>query len=181
MSATHRRPQLPLAAAAVAVLAWGFGPLFVREIDASASAIVLWRILLALPIAIGVAYATGGALSWVLLRRAFMTGVCFALSIVAGFTSFQETSIANATLIPALQPALVLLLAMRMFGERRSRAEVVWAIVAFAGVTVVVLGADTANASIYGTILVAVMMFMPNGLASLARDLSARFRTTPRV
>ncbi|MBN8477472.1 MAG: branched-chain amino acid ABC transporter permease [Burkholderiales bacterium] len=34
---------------------------------------------------------------------------------------------------------------------------------------------------IYGTILVAVMMFMPNGLASLARDLSARFRTTPRV
>ena len=173
MSATHRRPQLPLAAAAVAVLAWGVGPLFVREIDASASAIVLWRILLALPIAIGVAYATGGALSWVLLRRAFMTGVCFALSIVAGFTSFQETSIANATLIPALQPALVLLLAMRMFGERRSRAEVVWAIVAFAGVTVVVLGADTANASIYGDVLAVANLVVFTAYFLLAKQARA--------
>lgn len=156
MTAIHRRPQLPLLAAMVAVLAWGFGPLFVREIDASASAIVLWRILLALPIAIGVAYATGGAVTMALLRRAGMTGVCFAVSVISGFTSFQETSIANATLIPALQPALILLLASRMFGERRTRAEVLWAVVAFAGVTVVVLGTDASSASRYGDLLAVV-------------------------
>lgn len=170
MTATHRRPQLPLLAAVVAVFAWGFGPLFVREIDASASAIVLWRILFALPIAIGVAYATGGAISWALLRRSAMTGVCFALSIVAGFTSFQETSIANATLIPALQPALVLLVAMRMFGERRSRAEVLWAVVAFAGVTAVVLGSDSANASVYGDVLAVVNLVVFTGYFLLAKQ-----------
>jgi drug/metabolite transporter (DMT)-like permease len=142
-----------LLAATVAVLAWGFGPLFVREIDAPASAIVLWRILVALPIAVGVAYATGGAITWALLRRSAMTGVCFAVSIIAGFSSFQETSIANATLIPALQPALVLLVATRLFGERRSRGELAWAFVAFAGVTAVVLGADGADASWYGDLL----------------------------
>lgn len=173
MTATHRHAQLPLLAAVVAVFAWGFGPLFVREIDASASAIVLWRILLALPIAIGVAYATGGAITWALLRRSFMTGVCFAISIVAGFTSFQETSIANATLIPALQPALVLLLAFRMFGERRARAEVVWAIVAFAGVTAVVLGADSASSSRYGDLLAIVNLVVFTGYFLLAKQARA--------
>jgi len=150
---THRRAQLPLLAVVAAVIAWGFGPLLVRSIDASAATIVLWRVLLALPIAVGVAYATGGRLSWGLMRAAFLTGVCFAVSIVAGFTSFQETSIANATLIPALQPALVLILATRLLGERRSRTEVAWALVAFAGVTAVVVGADTHQASLDGDIL----------------------------
>jgi drug/metabolite transporter (DMT)-like permease len=170
VTATHRRPQLPLLAAVVAVFAWGFGPLFVREIDASASAIVLWRILLALPIAIGVAYATGGAITWALLRRSAMTGVCFAISVIAGFTSFQQTSIANATLIPALQPALILLLATRMFGERRSRSEVLWAIVAFAGVTAVVLGADSANASLYGDVLAVVNLAVFTAYFLLAKQ-----------
>ena len=70
--------------------------------------IVFWRVLLALPVSVGVAYATGGRLSWGLVRQAALIGICFAISIIASFTSFRETSIANATLIPALQPALVL-------------------------------------------------------------------------
>lgn len=153
MSVTHRRPQLPLAAVGVAVLAWGVAPLLVRAIDADSATIIFWRVLLALPVAVGVAYATGGGMSAAIMRRAAMTGVCFAISIVVGFSSFRETSIANATLIPALQPALILVFASRMFGERRTRAEVLWAVVAFAGVSVVVLGASGAGASIYGDLL----------------------------
>ena len=63
---------------------------------------------------------------------AFPAGVCFALSFIFGFASFQETSIVNATLIPALQPVLILLLATRMFGERRSGVELAYAALAFA-------------------------------------------------
>jgi len=110
-------------------------------------------VLLALPIAVAVAYATGGGMSWSILRRGALTGVCFALSIITSFSSFRETSIANATLIPALQPALILVLAGRLFGERRTRSEVVWALVAFVGVTVVVLGANGQSASWYGDLL----------------------------
>lgn len=153
MSAPHPRPHLPLVAVAIAVVVWGVGPLFVRAIDADAATIVLWRVLLALPIAVAVAYATGGGMSWTMLRRATVTGICFAVSMIAGFSSFRETSIANATLIPALQPALILVLASRMFGERRSPGEVVWALVAFAGVSAVVLGASGGETSTYGDLL----------------------------
>ena len=154
MSTVHHRPQLPLAAVVVAVAAWGTAPLFVRAIDTDSTAtIILWRVLLALPVAVAFAYVTGGRMSWTMLRRALITGICFALSIIAGFSSFRETSIANATLIPALQPALILVLASRMFGERRTRGEVLWALVAFVGVVVVVLGASAGDASWYGDLL----------------------------
>ena len=117
MDATIGRTRhLPLIAASIAVFAFGFGPLLVRGIDASSAMIVFWRVLLAIPVSVAVAYATGGRLSWGLMRQATLIGICFAISIIASFTSFRETSIANATLIPALQPALVLVFAARMFG-----------------------------------------------------------------
>ena len=170
MAVTHRRPHLPLVAAAVAVVAWGFGPLFVRGIDAPAPVIILWRVLVALPIAIGVAYATGGGLSVQLVRRAFLTGVCFALSIIAGFMSFQKTSIVNATLIPSLSPALVLIVASRMFGERRSRTEIVCAVVAFVGVAAVVVGSHATGGSVSGDLLAVANLLVFTGYFLLAKQ-----------
>jgi len=170
MTPTHRHARLPLVAAMVAVVAWGFGPLFVRGIDADASVIILWRVLLALPVAIGVAYATGGRITMDLLRRAFLTGVCFALSIIAGFMSFQKTSIVNATLIPALSPALVLIVASRMFGEHRSRTEVVCAGIAFLGVAAVVVGSHATGGSVYGDLLAAANLLVFTGYFVLAKQ-----------
>jgi drug/metabolite transporter (DMT)-like permease len=163
------RAHLPILAVVVAVLAWGAGPLLVRSIDAGAPAIIFWRVLFALPIAVATAYLTGGRMSWDLLRRAAPTGVCFALSIVAGFSSFQETSIANATLIPALQPALILCFATRLFGERRSRVELVWAVVAFVGVSVVVLGTSADGATRYGDLLAVANLAVFTGYFLLAK------------
>jgi len=170
VTAVHRRPALPLAAAVAAIVAWGFGPLGVRAIDASAATIVMWRMLLALPIALGVAYLTGGRMSAALMRRSFVTGVCFAVSIVSGFMSFQRTSIASATLIPALQPALILLVATRLFGERRSRSELGWALVAFVGVAVVVLGASGGHDTVVGDVLAVVNLLVFTAYFLLAKQ-----------
>ena len=159
-AAIGRTRHLPLIAASVAVVAFGFGPLLVRGIDASSAMIVFWRVLLALPVSIGVAYATGGQLSWKLVRQAVLIGICFAISIIASFTSFRETSIANATLIPALQPALVLVFAARMFGERRTRADIVCVIVAFLGVSAVVLASSAGDTSLYGDLLAVVNLLV---------------------
>ena len=159
-AAIGRTRQLPLIAASIAVVAFGFGPLLVRGIDASSAMIVFWRVLLALPVSIGVAYATGGRLSWKLARQAVLIGICFAISIIASFTSFRETSIANATLIPALQPALVLVFAARMFGERRTRADIVCVIVAFLGVSAVVLASSAGDTSRYGDLLAVVNLLV---------------------
>jgi drug/metabolite transporter (DMT)-like permease len=160
---------VPIAAASVAVFAWGFGPLFVKGIDASAQSIVFYRVLVAIPIAVAVAYLTGGRLTLGLLRTAFPTAVCFALSIMAGFASFRETSIVNATLIPALQPALVIFAAVPLFGERRSRSEITWAAVAFAGVAIVVAGASGAHETVRGDLLAVANLLVFTGYFLLAK------------
>ena len=107
MTVQHRRSGLPLLAVALAVFAWGFGPLFVKGIDASAPTIVFWRVLIGTVIAVAFAYLMGGRITMRMLVIAFPAAVCFALSFIFGFASFRETSIVNATLIPALQPVLI--------------------------------------------------------------------------
>jgi len=152
MTVQHRRSGLPLFAVALAVFAWGFGPLFVKGIDASFNTIVFWRVLIGTAIAVAFAYLTRGRLTWRLLVIAFPAGVCFGISFIAGFASFQETSIVNATLIPALQPVLILLLATRMFGERRTGTELAFAALAFTGVVMVVAGASADGSSLEGNL-----------------------------
>jgi drug/metabolite transporter (DMT)-like permease len=152
MTVQHRRSGLPLLAVALAVFAWGFGPLFVKGIDASSPTIVFWRVLIGTVVAVVFAYIAGGRITLRLVLIAFPAGVCFALSFIFGFASFQETSIVNATLIPALQPVLILLFATRLMGERRSGAELVFAALAFAGVVVVVAGASSDGASLEGNV-----------------------------
>lgn len=125
----------------VAVVAWGFGPLIVRAISASSTTIAMYRITLALPVMVALAYIFGGRITWAVVRSALIPGVLFFLSIITGFASFQRTSIALATLIPAVQPALILFLAPRIFGERSSRRQNGFAVVAMIGVLGVVVAA----------------------------------------
>jgi len=146
------RARLAISIAAVAVFAWGFGPLLVRGIDASAPTIVFWRVLFGTVIAIAFAYLMGGRITWRLLVTAFPAGVCFGLSFIFAFTSFQETSIVNATLIPALQPVLILFVAARMFGEHRSATDLAFSALALVGVVIVVAGASSDGASLEGNV-----------------------------
>lgn len=148
----HRVVWLPYLAVGLALLGWGCGPLFVNSIDASAQAIVLWRTMIAIPVMVGVAYATGGRLDLKLLRIAIPAGICFGLSFITSYESFRKTSIAAATLIPSLQPALILVAAGLLFGERRTRREILLALVAFAGITAVVLAASAGTTTMEGNL-----------------------------
>jgi drug/metabolite transporter (DMT)-like permease len=160
-------------AVGVAVVMWGSAPLLVRAIDASTATIVLWRTMITIPIAIVVAYATGGRLSWKLLRDSSPAAVCFAGCMVTGFMAFRETSIANATLIPALQPALVLLVARRLFAEHRSAMEMSWAVVALGGVAIVVLSANRQDASWSGDLLAVANLGLFTGFFLFAKHARA--------
>ena len=57
------------------------------------------------------------------------------------FTSLKLTSVANVAILGALQPALVLLVAGALFGERVTAQAAVWSAVAVCGAALVVLGA----------------------------------------
>ena len=81
MTVQHQRTSLPLFAVAVAVFAWGFGPLFVKGIDAPTPTIVFWRVTIGTAIAIAFAYMVGGRITFKLVVVAFPAGVCFALEL----------------------------------------------------------------------------------------------------
>jgi drug/metabolite transporter (DMT)-like permease len=159
---THASSRdLPLLAGSLAVVAWGFGPLIVRGISASAPSIIVFRIGFAVPVMIAVAYLTGGRITFAVLRRALFPGVLFALSMMASFESYKATSIAVATLIPAVQPALVLFVAFRLFGERSAGRQIVLAIAALAGVFGVVLAAgNTSGTAMRGNLLAVVNLLL---------------------
>lgn len=146
-AAVARHAEYALLGACVASFAWGIGPLAVRGIDAGAVNTAFWRLWLAVPIAWLLARPAGG-LDLRTLRRSVGPGVLFALSLVTGWTAIRETSVANATIIPALQPVLVLLVASRTFGERIRRRDLVLGAVGLVGVVVfIAVASDTSGAT----------------------------------
>lgn len=154
MRTSEGRARLAISIAAVAVFAWGFGPLLVRGIDASAGTIVFWRLWIAMPVMLSAAYFTGGRVSLPLLKAVFVPGVLFGISTLVGFSSYQTTSIANATLIGALQPVLMLFIGPLLFGERAGSRQILLAVIALGGISTVVLGANqSSGASLHGDVL----------------------------
>lgn len=109
--ADRRRADLPIAAVVSAVFFWSFGPLIVRGSTVSSMTFTFWRLWLAVPVMWIAAYALGGEISWSIFRRALVPGLFFGGSMMTSFVAFRETSIANATLIPSLTPAVVLVVA----------------------------------------------------------------------
>ena len=151
---------LPAVAVCVAVVFWGLGPLFVRAIDASAITIVFWRLWIAVPVTIGLAALLRQPLTRAALRAAVPAGLVFAVSVVFSFASFQQTSVANASLIGVMTPIPVLLVAGRLFGERVTRRSLVFAALSIVGVIAVVVGAGSGSgASLKGDLLAFISLF----------------------
>jgi drug/metabolite transporter (DMT)-like permease len=102
----------------------------------------------------------GGRLRWRLLWAALPAGIAFAADIGLFFTAVKHTTVANATMISALQPALVLFVAGPLFGERVRMSDVWWTVVALVGVAVVVFGSSTTPAwSPFGDLMAVACLF----------------------
>lgn len=137
----------------VAVIAWGIGPLLVRGMSVSGYTVALYRMWLGVPTMLIAARVWGRPLTLQTLRRCVFPGVFFGASMLMGFVAVRTTSIAHATLIGALTPALVLLGINRFVGERSDPAKIPAALVAFAGLALVIMnGNDTSGASMRGDV-----------------------------
>jgi drug/metabolite transporter (DMT)-like permease len=77
------------------------------------------------------------------IRVAAPGGLLLAADMMLFFSSVKLTSVAVATVISALQPALVMLMAGRLLGERVDRRNIAWTALAIAGVAIIVLGGGT--------------------------------------
>lgn len=148
-----RSDTLAIPAVALAVVAWGIGPLLVRGMGVSGYTVALYRMWLGAPAMLLATHLWGQPLTLGVLRRCIVPGVFFGSSMLMGFMAVRTTSIAHATLIGSLTPALVLLGANRLVGERSDARRFPAAIVSFLGLAIVILvGGDAAGASLTGDI-----------------------------
>lgn len=169
-SSLRSREDIHVIAAVVAVSAWGVGPIFNKLISVSTPSIVFYRVLLGVPLMVGAAYLNGGRIDAVLLRKATLPGVLFAVSMITGFASVKMTSIANATLVTTLQPVLVLFVAPKLFGERITARKLFFSSTSMVGVLVVVLAAaSTSGAHLSGDLLAVLNVVLWTGYFVMAK------------
>lgn len=141
MPTTSRRTAGILATTA-GVTIWGASSTMVKSIDGiDAVGISFHRLVIGAVLLVVVHLARGGRITARTLRLSFWGGIAFGLDIVLFFSALRETSVANATVIGALQPILLAPIGVRLFGEELGRRVVLWSVVAVGGTAVVVLGA----------------------------------------
>lgn len=90
-----------------------------------------------------IVYARGQRITLTTLRWSWLPGVLFAANIAMFFTAVKLTTIANATVIGAIQPALAMVLVGPVLGEEVRRRDVVLTATAISGVVLVVYGSST--------------------------------------
>jgi drug/metabolite transporter (DMT)-like permease len=161
-----------ITAVLIGVLGWGAGPLLVRGMSVSGVSVSFYRMWLAVPVMAILARILGEKLTVRTLRLCVWPGVLFAFSMMFGFQSMRETSIANATLIGQLSPAFMILGAGRLVGEKPTARAVVAAIVSFAGLGLMVAtSGDTSGASFGGDLYALANVFCFTGYFLMMKKL----------
>jgi drug/metabolite transporter (DMT)-like permease len=142
-TASGRAKSLALVAVVAVVAMWGCSSVVIKLASTTGLVASFYRLWLAIPL---LWLAVAGAPSirrrmnrdW--LTACLVGGGLFGLHQLLFFNSVKLTSVANVTIIGALQPALVLVFAGRMFRERATLASIAWSFLALGGTILVVLG-----------------------------------------
>jgi drug/metabolite transporter (DMT)-like permease len=146
----------PLGALAVTapVVGWSFANTIVKIVDVPALSFAFWRLLMGTAVMLVVLTVSRRRMTWAMIRASAPGGVLFGFNLILFFSAIKETSIADVLVIAALQPALILLVAGRLFGEWVTRREVGWVLVSVVGVAgFVVVSSATPVWSLWGDLL----------------------------
>lgn len=155
-TAEARELSRGLIGATIAVGAWSTGTVLAKVIDMGglaigayrfamfAIAVVIWMRLRGIPWRFGI------------LRDSMWGGIALGADIALFFSAVKLTTVVNATIIGALQPILVGVVAARFFGERVRGRDALWSLMALAGVVVVVTSAPDSGTSDWRGDLLAV-------------------------
>jgi len=137
------RPELAgVVALMVADVAWGAGNVFVKLAQMPAVSFAFYRLWLGFLVLGVICVAARRRVAWRDVRASVPGGIGFGSYMILLYAALHATNVADVTIIGALQPVLVMLVAGRLFGERFGGREVGLAVVATGGVVLVVLGSS---------------------------------------
>jgi drug/metabolite transporter (DMT)-like permease len=132
----------PLGAAAVlgVITIFSVFNVIVKIVHLSAFTFAFYRLWLGAGVMLAVTLATGRRLTWAKIRASAPGGFLFGFNILLFFLAIRATAVADVLIIGALQPALTLVVAGPLFGERVTRYEIAWTAVSLTGVVLVTVG-----------------------------------------
>ncbi|MBT5849046.1 MAG: DMT family transporter [Acidimicrobiaceae bacterium] len=152
--------RLGITGALVAVTAWGLSGVISKHIDMGGIAIAAYRFVvyfLALSVFM---HLRGTRITVRMLRLSLWGGLALGVDVALFFSAVKHTSVANATIVGALQPVLVAIVAHRFFGERIRPRDIGFGSIALVGAVVVVLNAaDSTKTDITGDIFAVGALF----------------------
>jgi drug/metabolite transporter (DMT)-like permease len=126
----------------VAVAGWAMTNLILKVTHAHALTFAFYRLWFGGAIMLVALRATRRRLTWPMVKASAPGGVIFGLNVALFFSALKATNVADVLVIQALQPALILLVAGRMFGERITPFDVWWTMISVAGVVLVTVGSS---------------------------------------
>jgi drug/metabolite transporter (DMT)-like permease len=154
-----RQELIGILAVLGADVCWGLGNIFVKLADTPAVSFAFYRLWGGFLVYATVCLATRRPITRKALVASAPGGLAFGAYMATLYTALRATSVADVTIIGALQPALVLLVAGPLFGERVTGRDVALVVAAMAGVVMVVLGsAGTPAWSLRGDLLAVVSL-----------------------
>lgn len=139
--AGSRRRTTALVGLSAAMLAWGVSGVVAKSVDMGGMALAAYRTTVGAVVLLAALHASGRRLTWAAVRTGAPGGAFLGLDIVLFFEAIRHTTVANATVIGALQPALVVLLSVPLLHEAVTRRAALWALVGIVGTGLVVFGA----------------------------------------
>ncbi len=123
-----------------AVTLMGVGSVVAKASAIAGPVLALHRAWVAAVLYMGLYLLLGGRVTAAALRIAAPGGLFFGAELGLFFSSIQLTTVANATMLLALQPVAVLLFFSKRFGETVTKQQVLLSMVALFGVGLVVFG-----------------------------------------
>lgn len=130
-----------VAAVSLGVFMWSASTVIVKDAHVSGVTFAVCRLWVGAAALWIVVRLSGRRVTREVWRASFVPGVLFAANIALFFEGLQRSTVANVTLITCIEPALIFLVAGRMFGERVTPWDVGWTAASIGGIGLVVAGA----------------------------------------
>ena len=141
-----KRPLAGTVAATTGVVLWGcLVPVAKAADEVNGIVLGFHRLWIGALAVLLVFYATGGRLTRTALRTSLWGGVLFGLDIIFLFSAIKLTTVANATIVGALQPTILMYVGARWFGEKVTGSLVGLTLVAIGGAGLVAVGSASGS------------------------------------
>jgi drug/metabolite transporter (DMT)-like permease len=152
------------------VIAFSLSSTLVKRAETPGVLVAFWRMTTVSVVWNAYLWSTGRRVTMRDVRQALVPGVFFGLNLAAFFSGATHNSVANAALIGSLSPFLIVPLGAKLFGEWHDPRALLFALVAFGGVTLVLFSAPpNGDASIQGNMFGLLAMVLWTGYVVATR------------